>query len=60
MTGNDLLLLAILAIGAGWINWNVIKRDLFHHQSSTPASNPKKKSAPSSSVQKEILEEHLS
>lgn len=30
MPFNDIILVAILAIGGILINWNIIKRDIFH------------------------------
>jgi hypothetical protein len=43
MTKNDLLLLARVAIGACWINWQVIKGDFFHRNISARSHNSSKK-----------------
>ncbi len=37
MTANDIILIAILALGALWINWGTIRRDLFQNQADQQA-----------------------
>lgn len=61
MSKNDLLLLAILAIGACWINWNTIKKDFLNRQSSSPPLPYHSDSVADRPTldKKEILEEQL-
>jgi hypothetical protein len=52
MTENDLLLLAILAIGVCWINWQVIKGDFFPRNISAHPHHSGKKATNSSPEEK--------
>ena len=40
---NDIVLIAILAIGGILINWNIIKRDIFQQKEKNPEPTVSKK-----------------